>query len=70
MATVKILTDRECLWIERIQKAFPRKRDELTEWECKFIQDLLHRFVTYGDRTQISRDQWARITEISEKIIK
>ena len=63
------LTEKECAWLERIEKDVDKVWDDLTPWEQKFTEDILEKFRRWGVRTQISRNQWARITEISEKII-
>ena len=63
------LTDKECAWLERIEREVDRVWDDLTPWEQRFTEDLLEKFRRYGVKTMISRNQWARITEISEKII-
>ena len=63
------LTDKECAWMERIEKEVDKVWDDLTPWEQKFIEDLLERFKRFGDKTTISPKQWEIITRISEKII-
>ena len=65
----QLLTDKECAWLERIQKEIDKTWDDLSSWEQKFTEDLLERFRRYGDRTLISKRQWEIITRISEKII-
>jgi len=65
----KLLTDKECAWLERIQREIDDPCDYLTAWELRFIEDLLERFRQYGDRMQISKKQWGIITGISDKII-
>ncbi|MCX5822399.1 MAG: hypothetical protein NTY86_02535 [Deltaproteobacteria bacterium] len=63
------LTDKECAWLERIEKEVDKVWGDLTPWEQKFIEDLLEKFKRFGDRTMISPKQWEIITRISEKII-
>ena len=63
------LTDKECAWMERIEKEVDKVWDDLTPWEQKFIESLLERFKHFGDKTMISPKQWEIITRISEKII-
>lgn len=65
----QLLTDKECAWLERIQKEIDKAWDDLTSWEQGFIETLLERFRQYGDRTQISKKHWDVINRISEKII-
>ncbi len=63
------LTDKECAWLERIDKEVDRAWPDLTPWEHKFFDDLMERFKRFGDRTSISPKQWEIITRISEKIL-
>lgn len=63
------LSDKECAWMERIEKEVDKVWDDLTPWEQKFIEDMLEKFKRFGDRTMISPKQWEIITRISEKII-
>ena len=63
------LSDKECAWMERIEKEVDKVWDDLTPWEQKFIEDMLEKFRRFGDRTMISPKQWESIGRISEKII-
>jgi hypothetical protein len=65
----QLLTDKECAWLERIQREIDKAWDDLSFWEQKFTEDLLERFSRYGDLTAISKRQWEIITRISTKII-
>jgi len=63
------LTDAECAWLEKLEKAVDEFWNELTEWERRFMEELLERFRRHGDRTRISPKQWDIVTRISEKIV-
>lgn len=63
------LTQKEMAWISRLEQSIDTAWGDLTAWEKKFMEELLERYRRYGVKTQISKDQWARIAEISEKII-
>ncbi len=66
---IQLLTDKECVWLERIEKNIDKNWNDLSHWEQRFIEDLLQRFHRYGDRTRISAKQWEVIARISEKIM-
>jgi hypothetical protein len=63
------LSDKECAWMERIEKETDKVWDDLTPWEQRFIEDMLEKFRRYGDQIRISPKQWEILTRISEKII-
>jgi hypothetical protein len=63
------LTQKEFDWLTRIERSVDAAWDNLTAWEQGFIENLLERFRRYGMNTRISKDQWTKITEISEKIV-
>jgi hypothetical protein len=63
------MTREEYEWIDRLRAASDLHWDELTDWEKKFMEDLLEGFRQYGIRTKISKKQWEIITRISEKIL-
>ena len=63
------MTAKEFAWIQRLEKEVDKVWDDLTEWEQRFMEDLLERFRRWGQRTMISPKQWEIITRISEKII-
>lgn len=65
----QLLTDKECAWLERLEKEIDNAWRDLSPWEQKFAEDLLERFRRYGDRTRISVRQWGIITRISEKVM-
>jgi hypothetical protein len=67
--TRTVLTDDQCAFLERMERAFSLTRNDMTPWEEKFLGDVLLRFRKYGDRTLVSRTQWEILTRISEKII-
>ena len=64
-----MLTQKEFDWMKRLEKAVDQYWDDLTDWEQKFMEDILERFRCWGERIQISKKQWKIITRISEKII-
>ena len=66
---MKDLTPKERDWLERIEREIDKVWDDLTEWERRFMEELLERFKRYGSATQVSAKQWAIIARISEKII-
>lgn len=66
---MKELSDKEFSWLKKIEKEIDKSWDDLTDWERKFMEDLLERFRVYGKRLLLTKLQWDRITEISEKII-
>lgn len=45
----RLLTNKECAWMERIDKEVDGVWSDLTLWEQKFIEDLLQRFKRFGD---------------------
>lgn len=63
------LTQKEFDWLGRIERNVDAAWDNLTAWEQRFIENLLERFRQYGTNTHISKDQWVKIAEISEKIV-
>ncbi len=63
------LTSKEMAWLSRLEQNVDAAWDDLTDWERRFMEDILERYRHWGIKTQISKHQWARITEISEKII-
>jgi len=63
------LTDKEVAWLTRLEQNIDTAWGDLTAWEQRFIEDILEKFRSYGVKTQITKNQWARITEISEKVI-
>ena len=66
---MKELTDKEFAWLKKLDKETYKAWDDLNDWERKFMKDLLERFRAYGKRLLLTKLQWDRITEISEKII-
>jgi len=63
------LTDKEMAWLSRLGQGIDAAWNDLTPWERRFMEDLLERFRKWGIKTQITKSQWDRIGEISEKII-
>jgi hypothetical protein len=63
------MTIKEYEWLGQLSTACDLHWDELTEWEKKFMEDILERFREWGIKTKISPKQWEIITRISEKII-
>jgi len=63
------MTREEYDWMDRLQAACDIHWKELTDWEKKFMEDILERFRQWGIKTKISPKQWEVITRISEKII-
>lgn len=63
------LTDKEVAWLTRLEQNIDTAWKDLTFWEQRFMEDILEKFKRYGVKTQISKNQWARIAEISEKIV-
>jgi len=63
------MTQKEYDWMVRLQAAADVYWDELTDWEKRFMEDVLERFRQWGIKTKISLKQWEIITRISEKII-
>lgn len=63
------MTQKEFDWLQRLEKNVDAHWDGLTEWEARFMEDLLLRFARWGIKTMITVKQWEIITRISEKII-
>jgi len=63
------MTREEYDWMCRLRDATDIHWKELTDWEKKFMEDLLERFRQWGIKTKISAKQWEIIARISEKII-
>lgn len=63
------LTQQEMAWLSRLEQSIDAAWGDLTRWERKFMEDVLEQYRRFGVKTQITKNQWARITEISEKII-
>lgn len=63
------LTDKEFAWLQKIEAEIDKAWGELTEWEKKFTEDVLERFRKYGRRLLLTKYQWEKIRQISEKII-
>ncbi len=59
----------EFKWLQKLDKAVDLNWDDMTEWERRFIEDILERFHQHGERTIISPKQWEIITRISEKVV-
>lgn len=63
------MDQKEYDWMNRLQASADKHWDELTDWEKKFLEDILERFRQWGKKTKITPKQWEIITRISEKII-
>lgn len=63
------MTQKEFAWLKRIEAGVDKAWDDLSDWEKRFIEDLLERLRQWGMKTFISKKQWEIITRISEKII-
>ena len=66
---MKELSDKEFNWMKKLGKEIDKSWDDLTDWEKKFMEDILSRFSAYGKRLLISKYQREKIGQISEKII-
>ncbi len=64
-----MLTQKEFDWIKRLEQAVDEYWDELTDFEKKFMEDILERFRCWGAKINITNKQWDLLTRISEKII-
>ncbi len=63
------MTEKEYKYMQKIEAEVDAAWDDLTDWEHKFIEDILSRFEMYGQRTLISKRQWGIIERIGEKIV-
>lgn len=65
-----MLNEREFSWIKRLEAAAKGPRQgTLTKWEKEFLAGLLYRFQIQRATLHVTRNMWARITEIGDKII-
>ena len=69
MASKYRLDQNEHDWLIRLGQLFPLKKHVLTEFEQKFLADVLAVFRSAGADTKISAKQWDILTQISDKII-
>ena len=67
--TQRPLSVKECAWLLLMKSAVDKHWNALTQWEKQFMKGILSRVERFGANTIVSKDQWARITEISEKIM-
>lgn len=63
------MTQKEFDWLKKIEAGVDKAWDDLTDWEKRFIEDILERFKQWGKKTFVSKKQWSVISKISEKII-
>ena len=64
-----MMTSKEFAWLQKLEKEVDKCWDELNNWEKTFIENLLERFRRFGSKTIISKKEWEKITEISDKAI-
>ncbi|MDP3284738.1 MAG: hypothetical protein Q8M56_09965 [Desulfobacterales bacterium] len=63
------MTQAQFKQLQAIEKAVDKEWDNLSNWEQKFIEDILERFKLYGQQTLISPKQGDHVERIWEKIV-
>lgn len=64
-----MMDEKEYAWLQRLEKGIDAAWDDLTEWEQRFMENLLERFRRWGRKTKVSPKEWGIIARISEKIV-
>jgi hypothetical protein len=63
------MTEKEFKYMQKIEAEVDKGWDDLSNWEQKFIEDILERYKQYGRGTLISPKQADHIERIWEKIV-
>lgn len=62
-------TERAAECQRLIEELRPFYEDELNDWEKTFITDMDERLTKYGEGTYVSYFQFAKLSEIYERVI-
>jgi len=64
MANMKLATKEQITLVEHIRDNYQGKSKLLTPWEVSFTEDILDRYVQYGERLFLSKKQVDRLIVI------